>query len=542
VSLRVFFVAIACTALFAAKPTRAQQPSPVPAPVGDVESLKQQMLEMQAGLKQMQIQHQREVAALRAQVESLHKVIGDLQRTVATGAGQPVPPVAGKTAVAAQKPAAAGDGSFPTTDESVAAPTGQPGASGSGIAAASSGFPTSDATVAAAPGATTPGWLKGGPITLAGGGKTFLNLSFDGQFSGATSSERHLDRLEVGDHDPQQRGFNARNTELALDGAVDPYFEGFANIVFKLDNDNETSVEVEEAFMQTTTLPWSLQAKGGQFFAPFGRINPQHPHVWDFVDAPVVVGRLLGPDGLRGVGAQLAWLMPLPWYSQLSLAVQNGNGGTGFSFRNQGDNGVFYGRTTFDRALGGVDDLVFVPRLESSFDLSSTQTLLVGTSGAFGPNDTGKSARTEIYGADLFYKWKSAHAEGGWPFVKWQSEVLGRRFEADRGVDDEFPVAETFDDWGAYSQVVWGFYKGWAAGLRGDFLHMENSSFTDDPERQSRWRISPDVTWYPTEFSKFRLQYNHDFLEANHFTSSANADSVFLQFEFSLGAHGAHKF
>ena len=326
-SLRVFFVAIACTALFAAKPTRAQQPSPVPAPVGDVESLKQQMLEMQAGLKQMQIQHQREVAALRAQVESLHKVIGDLQRTVATGAGQPVPPVAGKTAVAAQKPAAAGDGSFPTTDESVAAPTGQPGASGSGIAAASSGFPTSDAAVAAAPGATTPGWLRGADHPRRRGQdvsqplvrRTVLGRDLEREASRSTRGRRPR---------PQQRGFNARNTELALDGAVDPYFEGFANIVFKLDNDNETSVEVEEAFMQTTTLPWSLQAKGGQFFAPFGRINPQHPHVWDFVDAPVVVGRLLGPDGLRGVGAQLAWLMPLPWYSQLSLAVQNGNGGT----------------------------------------------------------------------------------------------------------------------------------------------------------------------------------------------------------------------
>ena len=78
--------------------------------------------------------------------------------------------------------------------------------------------------------------------------------------------------------------------------------------------------------------------------------------------------------------------------------------------------------------------------------------------------------------------------------------------------------------------------------MRGDFLHMEESAFTDDPERQSRWRISPDVTWYPTEFSKFRLQYNHDFLEANDFMHGGNDDSVFLQFEFSLGAHGAHKF
>lgn len=185
---------------------------------------------------------------------------------------------------------------------------------------------------------------------------------------------------------------------------------------------------------------------------------------------------------------------------------------------------------------------MFIPRLESSFDLSPTQTVLLGASGAVGPNDTGKSARTDIYGADLFYKWKSAQAEGGWPFVKWQTEVLGRRFEADRGVDAQFPVAETFDDWGMYSQVVWGFSKGWTTGFRGDYLHMEESASTDDPERQSRWRISPDVTWYPTEFSKFRLQYNHDRLEANHFAHGGDADSVFLQFEFSLGAHGAHKF
>src|SRR5205814_8537548 len=160
--------------------------------------------------------------------------------------------------------------------------------------------------------------------TIAGGGRNYMNVSFDGLFTLAYSSDRNLDRLETGDHDPQQRGFNARNTELAFDGAVDPYFEGFANIVFKLNNDNETEVEVEEAFMQTTDLPYNLQLKGGQFFAAFGRINPMHPHVWDFADDALVHGRFLGPDGLRGVGAQVSWTVPASWYSQVILAVQNG--------------------------------------------------------------------------------------------------------------------------------------------------------------------------------------------------------------------------
>ena len=186
--------------------------------------------------------------------------------------------------------------------------------------------------------------------------------------------------------------------------------------------------------------------------------------------------------------------------------------------------------------------MVFTPRLEASFDITPTQTILGGVSAAFGPNDTGKNARTQIYGADLFYKWKPANAEGGWPFVKWQSEAMFRRYEAGRGLNDSFPTAETFDDWGAYSQIVWGFHKGWAAGLRGDYIHMAPSEITDDPQRQSRYRLSTDLTWYPSEFSKLRLQYNHDWLEATDFEPGRDENSVFLMYEISLGAHGAHKY
>ncbi len=427
---------------------------------------------------------------------------------------------------------------FPTTDSAVvAAPTGV------GVNANGTAFPTTDATVAAPTETAANDSALTQPIPIiGGGGKTYMNISFDGLFVLAGSSARDLDRIEVGDHDPQQRGFNARNAEIALDGAVDPYFEGFANIVLKLDNNNETEIELEEAYLQTTSLPAGLQVRAGQFFAPFGRINPTHPHTWDFTDAPLVHGRLLGPDGLRGVGAQLSWTLPVPWYSQLTGAVQNGRGGTGYSFRNPGDGGVFYGRLTTDREARGLQDFVWVPRWENSANLSDTQTVLGGISGAFGSNETGAHSRTQIYGADLLYKWKSARAEGGFPFVKWQTEAMYRRFEAGRGIDQTFPVAETFHDWGIYSQVLWGFKKGWIAGVRGEHLHMQSSAFTDDDDRQTRSRVSANLTFLPTEFSRLRLQYNHDFLEANDFLAGRDVDSVFLQFEFILGAHGAHKF
>src|SRR6266498_2909141 len=519
-----------------AAPAASSSPAPTvsnatPATAADVEVLRQQVQSLTETVKALQQQVKDQQAAL--------------EKANLTGeSGLPQNPEPSPIA-AAEGPAAPAESvppRFPTEDTSVVASATAPAVSGT---PAPGGFPTTDTSVVTSAPETISSTGVGAPLTqpiTIGGGRNYMNISFDGLFALAYSSARDLNHIEVGDHDPQQRGFNARNTELALDGAVDPYFEGFANIVFKLDNDNETEVEVEEAFMQTTNLPFNLQLKAGQFFAAFGRLNPVHPHAWDFADAPLVSGLFLGPDGLRGVGAQISWTLPLPWYSQLIFAGQNGRGGTGFSFRNPGDDGIFFDRVTTDREARGLQDFVWIPRWENSVDLSPTQVVLAGVSGAFGSNETGANSRTQIYGGDLFYKWKSSHAEGGFPFVKWQTEAMYRRFEAGRGVDQSFPVAETFHDWGMYSQVLWGFKKGWVAGIRGDYLHITDSEFTDDDERQTRSRISANLTWYPTEFSKLRLQYNHDFLEENFFLSEREVDSIFLQFEFILGAHGAHKF
>src|SRR5713101_5169795 len=534
VTLAIFPLA----AVFAqeAGPIRTSSPVPTvsnatPATAADVEALRQQVQSLNETVKTLQQQVKDQQAALEK-----------ANLTGESGLPQNPEPSPIAAAESSPVPGASAPSRFPTEDTSVVSSTTAPAVSGT---PAPGGFPTTDTSVVTATPETISSTGAGAsltqPITI-GGGKNYMNISLDGLFALAYSSARDLDHVEVGDHDPQQRGFNARNIELAFDGAVDPYFEGFANIVFKLDNDNETQVEVEEAFLQTTNLPFNLQLKAGQFFAAFGRINPVHPHAWEFADAPIVHALLLGGDGLRGVGTQISWIVPVPWYSQLIFAVQNGRGGTGYSFRNPGDDGIFFGRRTTDREARGLQDFVWIPRWENSVDLSPTQVVLAGASGAFGSNETGANSRTQIYDADLLYKWKSANAEGGFPFVKWQTEFMYRRFEAGRGIDESFPVAETFHDWGLYSQVLWGFKKGWVAGIRGDYYDAEDSRFTDDLDRQSRSRISANLTWYPTEFSKIRLQYNHDFLAENFFLSDRDVDSVFLQFEFILGAHGAHKF
>jgi hypothetical protein len=272
--------------------------------------------------------------------------------------------------------------------------------------------------------------------------------------------------------------------------------------------------------------------------------------------------------------------VPAPFYSELFFSVQNSQGETATSFRGAGDHGgeeeegglpLGYRHTDNDRGVNGLGDLLFTPRLVTSFELNDTQTILLGGSAAFGPNNNGAGGdtTTQIYGLDVYWKWKPVTHHGGFPFVSWQTEAMLRRYglgafdwdENGNGVADEGEVVnastglpavlkrETVTDWGFYSQVLYGFQKGWVAGLRGDFLTGERGDYERlpltldggrlgrDPERAERWRISPNLTWYPTEFSKIRLQYNYD-----RRRSLGEDHSVWLQFEFLLGAHAAHKF
>jgi len=421
-------------------------------------------------------------------------------------------------------------------------------------------------------------WSPTDPIRL-GGAQSYIGVSFDGLFSAGSSTARDIESLQAGGHDPKQRGFTVQNLETTFEGQVDPYFRGQANIILQIDSGGETIIEAEEAYLESTSLPWNLQLKGGQYFTEFGRLNPTHPHSWAFVDQPLVNNRFFGGDGLRNPGARLSWLVPTPFYSELFFGVQNSQGETATSFRSGGSHGAEEEALPFalrhpdnDRGVRHVGDMLFAPRYAVSFDLTESQTTLFGASALFGPNSSGQvgDTRTQIYGVDALWKWKSPSHSGGFPFVSLQTEAMARRFRAGafdwdengNGVADAGELvdlrtgapaslrAESLTDYGLYSQVLYGFRKGWVAGLRGDYVWGEKGkyekfaksidggpAFTTDPARDSRWRLSPNFTWYPTEFSKFRLQYNFD-----RRNNIGDDHSIWLQFEFLLGAHSSHKF
>ncbi|HBG46001.1 MAG TPA: hypothetical protein DDW94_03330 [Deltaproteobacteria bacterium] len=388
-----------------------------------------------------------------------------------------------------------------------------------------------------------------------GGGKLrLIDLSMDALIAvgGSTEDDESLQSLQGGGHDPRKRGFTVQNIELSLSGAIDPYLMGEAHIIYFLDPlEGETVVELEEVFMTTISLPYGLQLEAGHFFTEFGRINPRHPHQWHWQDQPVINTRLFGPDGMRGPGFRLGWLMPLPWFSELHFGVQNANGETMASFLASDEffgERAIGGRPFVDRGVKTLKDLAYLLRLDNSLDLSDEVTASMGLSALYGPNATGAQGETLIYGADLVVKWRPEGGVRGWPFLVWETEVMKRDYKAASFYDDSDPSdiidlsEETLKDWGLYTQLIYGFKPGWAAGLRYEYATGSGESVggrASDPFRDDRRRISPLVTWMPTEFSRFRAQYNYD--RADHLNDK-EAHSVWLGVEFMYGAHAAHSF
>jgi hypothetical protein len=360
----------------------------------------------------------------------------------------------------------------------------------------------------------------------------------------AASMFSDKNNLNFGDHDPNTNGFKLQNGELHLQGTVDPYFQMDGNIVLTIDK-GETKVELEELYGTSLALPANLQLVAGQYFTRFGRQNRQHPHQWDFADQPVILNRIFGPDGLRGPGAQLSWLAPTPFYLEFIGSAQQAQGEIATSFLDEAGKTV-RGYTLIDRSVQKIGDLMYMPRAVASFSPADEWTVMAGSSALFGPNASGTNNRTTIYGGDLYVKWKPVDHSQGFPFVAWQTEYLHRNYDAGPDNVNGIP-ASRLKDFGFYTQLLYGFTYRWVAGFRVDYVNSSGGGdatpfLVTQAQRDlvgERWRLSPNMTFYPSEFSKFRLQYNVDFADSR---SREAVHGVFLQMELNIGEHGAHSF
>ncbi|MET0401839.1 MAG: zinc-regulated TonB-dependent outer membrane receptor [Cystobacter sp.] len=345
-----------------------------------------------------------------------------------------------------------------------------------------------------------------------------LELSFILDVAGAAFTAR--EPLQAGAHDPTANGFNLQQLEMSVNTAVDPYFRFTGNIVF-----SQFGVEVEEAYAATTALPANLQLRAGQFLTLFGRINPTHPHSWDFVDQPFAVGRIFGGEGNRGLGVEASWLSPLPWYLELIGSITDASGAsTARSFLGGGGGGV---RSPLDFQFTGA--------VKQFFPLADDLSLVWGLSAADGPTPTGYRNRTDVFGTDVYLKYRPLSG-GSFTLVSFQGELFYRRRQVPQDV---------LSDLSGYGQVLWRFAQRWATAGRYEFgspARKLDGALASDPLDPGwtahRHRVSANVTFWPTEFSRLRLQAATDLAGWRDRPDY----SVFLALEVVMGAHGAHAF
>ena len=319
--------------------------------------------------------------------------------------------------------------------------------------------------------------------------------------------------LQVGAHDPNTTGFTLQQLEIHLSANVDPFFRFDANLVFA-----QFGVEVEEVYGTTLALPWGLQMRGGQFLTRFGRINNSHPHSWDFTDQPLVNGKFFGGEGSRGLGAEVSWLTPLPWYVEV---IASGTDPIGECCARS-----FYGGSGL--GIERIQDVLYTTAVKQFFPIDDNWSLMWGLSGQFGPNATGNDNRTEIYGTDILLRYRPVGAQGR-TSVNLQAEVMART----RQVPDD-----RLEDWGAYAQLVWQINQRWDTGARLDFVHAVANDPLDPEEVGDRHRTSAQVTFYPSHFSRLRLQGAADVPEWRDEPIYA----LMLGLELVVGAHGAHNY
>lgn len=58
--------------------------------------------------------------------------------------------------------------------------------------------------------------------------------------------------------------------------------------------DGKIEFEMEEAWVQTRSLPGGFQARAGRFSSQIGYLNEQHQHADDFVERPLLYRAFLG--------------------------------------------------------------------------------------------------------------------------------------------------------------------------------------------------------------------------------------------------------
>jgi hypothetical protein len=318
----------------------------------------------------------------------------------------------------------------------------------------------------------------------------------------------------VGSYGEHERGnFEFRSGELGISANIDPFARGFAII-----NGTNDGIEVEEAGIVTTSLPYNLTVKGGRFFADFGRLSKFHDHDLPFVNRPLVLDRFIGGES-QGDGVEVSYLSPLSQYLTLTLGAYNKLGAENQRVDN-----------TVPRDLS---KFTYLARPATFISLTDANSIDLGATYAYTPKvDTftldgvdqirdGKSRH--LAGIDVTYRYTPL-SQAQYRGLIWGTEVLYNREDPNVG-DTDTPVFRRTDAFGLYSYAEARLTRRYYFGFLFDFAQDTNRLQGDTKA------YSPYFTIWFSEFQRFRLQYTYLDAPTNH------ENQFFVQWTAVLGSH-----
>ena len=301
-------------------------------------------------------------------------------------------------------------------------------------------------------------------------------------FSGEESHHHHHHEEDSlsSNHDHTREGFSIQEVEFYFKSNIDPYWSGNVSVGL-FQEESGFQMEVEEAYIESLFIP-SLTLKAGQFYAFLGRHNNLHTHYYPFIEPPLANKSLFGDHGFNETGLSLAYLSPLPWYSEIVAQA-------------------FYSYA--DKTP--VSALLFFKNL---WELNDSSTLEFNISYGSGIKNF-----KQIFDSALVFKWKALES---FKSVSWTTEWL----QAARGPIEDIK--------GVHSDIQWQFLKSWH--LQGRVSALMNKRFNIEKQKYSTL-----LSFTPTEYSAIRLQY--DMEKSDH---GGWSHGVAVQSNMSLGTHPAH--
>lgn len=347
-----------------------------------------------------------------------------------------------------------------------------------------------------------------------------LNGTF-GAFSHAPG-DRRIPGFALGGEatESNTRGFSLGESEVSLSANIDQVLRGELTLAFT----PEDEVAIEEAFIQTTSLPWGFTAKAGRFFSGIGYLNEKHAHNWDFIDQPLpylaMLDKQYGDDGI-----QLRWLAPTPFFLEFGGELFRGD-----SF--PGSDAAHGGVGAYSAFVRAGDDI----NQSSSWQAGLSYLRTTAKNRETGDTPDIYNGHTDTGIASLVYKW----APGGNPTQR-NLTLAGEYFlQRESGDFNSINVDSEYRT-GWYTQAVYQFMPRWKVGLRYDQVDAGNvnaslAGTTLDSLGHTPRRGTALLEYDTSEFGRIRLQYSRDESDTD------SNDALLLQYTVILGPHGAHQY